>query len=179
MNLKEKELIQNQKSFNRNGNLMDEVNLKINFLTEIAKDHKDTFLNNLFAARNKLQAKSKRLTQFVSDREQENLNLSQQIKMRQVEIHEITNNLQDKKDLLTDLQLENIEIRNEIQAKINQMRKNVNKIQATEGEINNKNNELKLLSESLVNIANEMSRQHIVYKKSMELPLNEIDLKTY
>lgn len=55
-------------------------------ISKLEKDPKDTFLNQFFESRNKIQ--TKRLRRIVSDRTVKANNLSEQIQTKQEQIHE-------------------------------------------------------------------------------------------
>jgi chromosome segregation ATPase len=167
-------LNKDQSRFNKNGEILDKLKLKLDIVTLIDSDSNDVFLNRLFGIRNKLQAK--RLHKIIAERHKTSSNLSEQIQTYQDKIDSTTEKIQLEQQKLKNLQIENIKIRFEIQRLIDNITENKRDLQQSEGQIQEYNETLKLLSSSLVEIANKNSQQHSFYKKVTQTQ-NESDFE--
>lgn len=173
LNKKESNLIRDQKRFNKKGNELDELHARLNILSVFETDSNDTFINKFFESRNKLQAK--RLTRLMIDRKFETDNLSEQIQNKQDLINEASEDIEFHQNRLKELQIQNINLRKQVEEVLNSIKENGVEIKQTENRIEEQNEALQQLSLSLVKIANETSRQHSIYKKASLAPLDELD----
>lgn len=101
--------------------------------------------------------------------------LSNKIQSKQDQITQTSEDIEFHQSRLKDLQVQNIKLRREVEKVLNSIKENGFEIQQTENQIEQQNKALLDLTSSLVEIANETTRQHSIYKKSCLAPLDDID----
>lgn len=169
----ESNLVRDQRRFNKKGKQLDELHSKLAIISTLETDSDDTFLNKIFESRNKIQAK--RLARLASARSVETNDLSNKIQSKQDQITQTSEDIEFHQSRLKDLQVQNIKLRREVEKVLNSIKENGFEIQQTENQIEQQNKALLDLTSSLVEIANETTRQHSIYKKSCLAPLDDID----
>lgn len=163
----------NEKKFNKKGEQLNELYSKLGIRFKFKADSKDTFLNKFFESRNKFQAEQ--LSHLVSKRQVESNDLCEQIYTKQEQITETLAEIKYQQKQLKDLQIKNIKLQNAVHKILNSIKESEVEIQQAENKIDEHNSILRELSLSLVEIANETSRQHSFYQKSCLAPLDDID----
>ena len=175
LRLEERELNSNKKNYNKNEKKIEQLNSKINLISNLDNDSNDSFITNLFNTNN--NEKARRLSRILSDRTTDSDNLVQKIQLKQDKIDDTAGEIDLHNQKLNELQNKNIELRQTMKHLMDCVRINNNQIRKTEMEIERQNKNLKSLSLSLVDIANETSRQHSIYQKSLNEPLSQIEFE--
>lgn len=152
---------------------LEELHSQLDVISTFESDSDDKFLNKFFESRNKQQ--TKRLTRLIIEKKHDTKNLSQQIQTKQEQISETSDDIEFHQSRLNDLQVQNIKLRREVEKVLNSIKENGLEIKQTENRIEQQNKALQKLTVSLVEIANETTRQHSLYKKACLAPLDDID----